>query len=154
MATASDEIYSLLIPLDQERLIVPRSSVAEVIRYVEPQEGNKASWMCGFVGWTSVRIPVVSLERMCGMTPPVPAGRTRIVVIHPVSGGDLGPYGILAEGFPQMVRVSREVLELDPAYKAQEDVPLICRVSMLHEQALIPDLEAIEKRLVDLLAAA
>jgi len=151
---ASDEIYSLLIPLDQERLVVPRSSVAEVIRYAEPQDGNEDSWMRGFVSWSSVRIPVVSLERMCGMTPPVPAGRTRIVVVHPVSGSETSPYGILAEGFPQMVRVSREVLETDPAYKPPADAPLICKVSMLHEQALIPDLELVEQRLADLLAAA
>ena len=32
------ELYSLLIPLADERLIVPRASVAEVISYQAPEE--------------------------------------------------------------------------------------------------------------------
>ena len=147
MAAASDEIYSLLIPLDRDRLVVPRSSVAEVIRYSEPRDGSIESWMRGYVTWNSLNIPVVSIEQLCGMDVPAPAGRTRIVVIHPVSGGDMQPYGLLAEGFPQMVRVSREVLEVEQAYNPPADSPIICKVRMLHEQALIPDLEAIEQQL-------
>jgi hypothetical protein len=46
-----------------------------------------------------------------------------------------------------MVRVSSEALETDSSYKAQEDIPIICRVQLLHERALIPDLEAIEQQL-------
>ena len=147
MAVTTDEIYSLLIPLQRERLLVPRASVAEVIRYSEPTEGDSDRWLRGFVGWNSVNIPVVSVEQLSGMKPPVPGSRTRIVVIHPVSGDELSPYGLLAEGFPQMVRVSRDVLEADPAYKPPADAPLICRVQIMQEQALIPDLEAIERQL-------
>lgn len=153
MAVAAEEIYSLLIPLELERLVVPRSSVAEVIRYAEPSEGEGDHWLRGFVTWNNLKIPVVSVEMLSGMNVPVPAGRTRIVVIHPVSGGDLGPYGILAEGFPQMVRISREVLELDKTYTPPADAPLISRVSLLHEQALIPDLDMIEQQLLEALPA-
>ena len=147
MTATTDELYSLLIPLERERLVLPRASVAEVIRYTAPADGDDDRWLRGFISWNSVNIPVVSVEQLCGMKPPVPGGRTRIVVIHPVSGGEMSPYGLLAEGFPHMVRVSREVLDLDPSYRVAEDVPLLCRVQLLHEQALIPDLEAIEQQL-------
>jgi chemotaxis signal transduction protein len=128
--------------------------VAEVIRYSTPSDGDEDRWLRGFVSWNSVNIPVVSIEQLCNMKPPVPGSRTRIIVIHPVSGGDLSPYGILAEGFPQMVRVSRESLKMDSSYKAPEDAPLICRVQLLHERALIPDLEAIEQQLRSALVEA
>ena len=126
---------------------MPRASVAEVIRYSEPADGDPDRWLRGFVSWNSLSIPVVSIEQLCGMKPPAPGGRTRIVVIHPVSGGEATPYGLLAEGFPQMVRVSRDVLETDASYRPPEEAPLIARVQLMHEQAIIPDLEAIEQQL-------
>jgi len=55
--------------------------------------------------------------------------------------------GVLAEGFPQMVKVNREVVVLDSAYQIPPNAPILCRISMLKEQALIPDLEAIEQRI-------
>ena len=154
MAIASEDIYSLLIPLENERLVVPRSCVAEVIRYSEPSGNDADSWLCGSVAWNNLDIPVVSFERMCDMSPPTPAGRTRIVVFHPVSGHDNIPYGLLAEGFPQMVRVSSEVLKVDQGYKPPPESPIICRVHLLQEQALIPDLELIEQRLSVALAVS
>jgi chemotaxis signal transduction protein len=147
MAAVSNEIYCLLIPLQKYRLLVPRSSVAEVIRYTAPKDGEDGSWVRGTVVWNSINIPVISVEDLCGMEVPEPAGRTRIAVLHPVGGNEIPPYGILAEGFPQMVRISREVLELDQSYSSPEDIPLICRVGLLQEQAFIPDLEWIEEQL-------
>jgi chemosensory pili system protein ChpC len=146
MAANQEDIYSLLIPLKEARLVVPRSNVAEVVRYSVQSTGDQDSWICGSVRWNSHDVPVVSLEKMCGMSVPTPAGRTRICVFHPVTPG-MSPYGILSEGFPQMMRISREVLELDRDYTAPADSPILCRVNMLQEQALIPDLEAIEAQL-------
>jgi chemosensory pili system protein ChpC len=154
MTIASEDIYSLLIPLEEDRLVVPRSCVAEVIRYSAPVGNDADSWLCGSVTWNNLDIPVVSFERMCDMSPPTPAGRTRIVVFHPVSGRDDIPYGLLAEGFPQMVRVSSEVLKVDQGYKPPSESPIICRVHLLQEQALIPDLELIEQRLSAALAVS
>lgn len=146
----SEDIYCLLIPLENERLVVPRSSVAEVIRYADPLgEGQGDSWFRGKVSWNNQEIPLVSIERMAGMSPPEPAGKTRIVVFQPVTGGT-GPYGLLAEGFPQMLRLNREVMENDESYNPPADSAVICRVQMLQEQALIPDLEQIEQSLAEL----
>jgi hypothetical protein len=52
-----------------------------------------------------------------------------------------------------MVKVNREVVVLDNAYKPPASAPILCRISMLKEQALIPDLEAIEQRIAAELAA-
>ena len=126
MAVAAEEIYSLLVPLELERLLVPRSCVAEVIRYAEPTPDEGAdsdSWLKGFVTWNNLRVPIVSIETLCGMPVPVPGGRSRIVVVHPVNGTDVGPYGILAEGFPQMVRISREIVKKSLAI-APRSIPM------------------------------
>lgn len=149
MAIIADELYSLLIPLESDRLVVPRSCVAEVVRYSAPSsEHEHENWMRGMVKWNNQQIPVISFEALCGSSEPEPGRRTRVVVFNPLGGSDGCPnYGILAEGFPQMVKVNREVVVLDDGYKTPAHAPIICRINMLKERALIPDLEAIEAQI-------
>ena len=78
-------------------------------------------------------------------------GRKRIVVLHAI--GDLlkgGYYGILTQGFPQLVRVNPDVLAEDRERGWAEDQPVLCRARMIHEYPLIPDLEELERRVAGL----
>ena len=52
------ELYSLLIPLIDERLILPRASVAEVIGYQSLEEmAGAPAWYLGTVGWNGRSVP-------------------------------------------------------------------------------------------------
>lgn len=143
---AIDEIYCQLIPLRDLRLIVPRTCVAEVVRYVAPERPPAApGWFRGFVPWTTLRVPVVSFEELCGRQAGEPGGRTRIAIFNALSGRlDTGYYGVLTEGFPQLVRVNREVMRLDERQAWPADGPVVCQIRMINEYPLIPDLERIE----------
>ncbi len=146
MNTAADEVYSLLIPLTGDRLIVPRACVAEVVRFGAPKrsEGSQP-WHLGAVNWNGRDLPVVSYEGLIGKDVPVPTGRTRIVVFV-ASTGELktGFFGITTQGFPQLVRVNRDVLKLEATEGWPEGAPALCRVKMINEFPLIPDLERLE----------
>ena len=144
-----DEIYCQLIPLRQLRLIVPRTCVAEVIRYAAPQRFDGApAWFRGRVPWTTLKVPVISFEELCGREAGEPGGRTRIAIFNAVSGKlDTGYYGVLTEGFPQLVRVNREVLKLDERQSWPADGPVVCQIRMINEYPLIPDLEHLEELL-------
>jgi chemosensory pili system protein ChpC len=146
---AIEEIYCQLIPLRQIRLIVPRTCVTEVIRYVPPARPSaSSSWFRGFVPWTTLRIPVLSFEELCGRDAGEPGGRTRIAIFNAVSGRlDTGYYGILTEGFPQLVRVNREVMKLDERQAWPAEGPVVCQIRMINEYPLIPDLERLEELL-------
>ncbi|MGB5492249.1 MAG: chemotaxis protein CheW [Woeseiaceae bacterium] len=144
--SAADELYSLLVPLSGDRLIVPRACVAEVVRYTEPQAGAAAHpWMLGDVNWKGRPLPVVSFEGALGNEMPVATGRTRIVVFY-ASTGQLknGFFGILTQGFPQLVRVNKDVLKLEAKDGWPSDAPVLCRVRMINEYPLIPDLDRLE----------
>ena len=67
MSAAADELYSLLIPLTDERLIVPRACVAEVIRFSKPErrEGS-GDWMLGTVTWNGRDLPIIAFEGVTG----------------------------------------------------------------------------------------
>lgn len=146
MSAEDEELYSLLVPLADERLIVPRACVAEVVRYTPPvqKEGGK-DWMLGTIGWNGRDLPVVAFEGAIGSKMPAPTGRTRVVVFYSTTGDiRTGFFGILTQGFPQLVRVNEEVLKLDESAGWPEDAPVLCRVKMINEFPLIPNLEALE----------
>jgi chemosensory pili system protein ChpC len=142
----TDELYSLLVPLTEDRLIVPRACVAEVVRFSQPDHEEGAhQWMLGTINWNGRQLPVVSFEGLLGKDVPAPTGRTRIVVFY-AGGGELrtGFFGVLTQGFPQLVRVNRDVLSLHTTEGWPDGAPVLCRVKMINEFPLIPDLESLE----------
>ena len=149
MSAAAEELYSLLVPLSEDRLIVPRACVAEVVRFskAEQQEGAH-DWMLGTINWNGRQLPVVSFEGAIGKEVPVATGRTRVVVFYAGTGQlKTGYFGVLTQGFPQLVRVNRDVLKLEAKDGWPEDAPILCRVRMINEFPMIPDLEKLEAML-------
>ena len=151
MSAAAEELYSLLVPLADDRLIIPRACVAEVVRYSKPdQEPGSQKWMLGNINWNGRELPVVAFEGTIGKDIPAVTGRTRIVVFYGSSGQlKSGFFGILTQGFPQLVRVNREVLKLDSTEGWADGAPVLCRVKMINEYPLVPHLEHLESMLAN-----
>lgn len=149
MNAAAEELYSLLVPLSEDRLIVPRACVAEVVRFsqAEKREGSH-DWMMGTINWNGRSLPVISFEGAVGKEVPVVTGRTRVVVFYANTGKlKIGYFGVLTQGFPQLVRVNRDVLKLESKDGWPEGAPVHCRVRMINEFPMIPNLEQIEAML-------
>lgn len=145
--SADEELYSLLVPLVDERLIVPRACVAEVVRYTPPvaKDGHK-NWMLGTINWNGRELPVVAFEGAIGKDVPAPTGRTRVVVFNSSTGSvRSGFFGVLTQGFPQLVRVNQEVLQLEATEGWPSEAPILCRVKMINEFPLVPHLEKLEE---------
>jgi len=152
----SNELYSLLVPLAEERLIVPRACVAEVITWQapEPMEGTPP-WYLGTITWSGRPVPVISFEATCGHALPAPGGRTRIVILVAISSKLTGGYfGVITQGFPQLVRVNSDILKPDATRIFPERMPVLCQVSMLNESPLIPDFERLEQMISEETRAA
>ena len=140
------EVYSLLVPLAEARVIVPRACVAEVIGYQPPtQLEGVPHWYLGVVNWNARTVPLVSFEGTCGLPVPPPSSRSRIVVFHALLGRlEAGYVAIVSQGFPQLVRVGNDVVRPDNSRSFPERVPVLCQVRMLNETPWIPDLERLE----------
>jgi chemosensory pili system protein ChpC len=148
VSAETGELYSLLVPLSEERLIVPRACVAEVVRFTQPEHAaGSPDWMVGTVNWSGRVLPVVSFEAAIGKELPATTGRTRIVVFYSSTGQVRnGYFGILTQGFPQLVRVNRAVLKLETAAGGwPQGAPVLCRVKMINEYPLIPHLDRLEQ---------
>ena len=60
---ADHEIYCLLVPLADDRLLLPRSCVTEVINYQAPTPMDGAPpWYLGTIAWGGRRVPLVVNE--------------------------------------------------------------------------------------------
>ncbi len=151
MAERVTEIYSLLVPLVEGRLIVPRACVAEVVGYQPPSEmAGAPPWYLGSVSWNNRIIPLVSFEGACGQGIAPASGRSRIVVFHCLGTSiDGGYFGIVSQGFPQLVRVSSDVVRPDNTRVFPERHPIICQVRMINEVPLVPDLERLEDMIAE-----
>ena len=156
MADDQDLLHSLLIPLVGRRLIVPRACVAEVsglgrfkLREQEPD------WLLGDVAWSDRVVPLVSFEAACGDPVPEIGGRSRAVILRSLTGKlGRGGLALLCQGLPQLVRLGEEVLELDANGTDFEGTPVLCRVKVVNETPVIPDLELLEGWVAEVLTGA
>jgi chemosensory pili system protein ChpC len=156
MNAVGEEIYCLLVPLADDRLLVPRSCVTEVINYQAPTPMEGAPpWYLGTIAWGGRRVPLLSFEAACGRNPPRASGRTRIVVLQAITGdASLGHFAVLTQGFPQLVRLSPDVVHADDSRTFGERSPVICQVRMVNEYPLVPDFERIERMIAEETRAA
>lgn len=153
MPQAFEEVYSLLIPVAGGKLILPRLCVAEVMGYTRPQPVEDApAWLLGLVHWEDQELPLVSFEGLCDRRIPERANRTRVAVVYGISAHMEPPaFALMTQGYPYLVRVNASVLSQDTEEPFSAEVPVLSRVHMANERPIIPDLEAIEDRLLEAL---
>ncbi len=60
----------------------------------------------------------------------------------------------MSQGFPQLVRVSSDVVRPDNSKVFAERAPVICQVRMLNEAPLVPDIERLEQMIAEETRAA
>jgi chemosensory pili system protein ChpC len=154
MTDEQNLLHSLLVPLVGRRLIVPRACVAEVIGLAQFRlREQEPAWLLGDVAWSDHFVPLVSFEATCGDPVPDIGGRSRAVILRSLTGRlGRGGLALLCQGLPQLVRVSEDVLQVEPNSGELGDAPVLCRVRVVNETPLVPDLEKLEGWVAELLA--
>ena len=154
MSQEQKELYALLIPLKGDRLLVPRMCVAEVIAFadaVRDRRDEHPDWFLGMIEWNGQRVPVVSFDDPQLEERRSKRSRARVVVFHAITQELRGGYyGVLTQGFPQLVRVNPDVLGVDAEQPLPPRQPVLCRARMIHEYPLIPDVERIERMIAEI----
>ncbi|MFV2055947.1 MAG: chemotaxis protein CheW [Thiohalomonadales bacterium] len=140
-------VRSQLIPLDNMRLILPNTSVAEVINYEIPAKIDEPpTWFMGLLWWRGLDIPLLKFETLaCGKS--VNAGRrSRIIVINAIStSAKKSFYGILTQGIPRLMSLNAEIIIDSPEQKLES---FVLRNTLIDgNTAIIPDQEAMEAEL-------
>ena len=152
----SQDIRGVMIGVTGARVLLPNATVAEVITYSPPEPVDGApDWMLGRIRWRGWRLPVISYARMIGSAQDEGEFGAKVVVLKALGGNPRHSYfALLTQGFPRLVTVSQDALTQEEAGQAIEGV--LMHVRLRDEDAVIPDLAAIEARLaeIDALRAA
>jgi chemosensory pili system protein ChpC len=143
------EVSSLLIPLVGRHLLVPAVTVAEMVPYRNPERNPQApDWYLGDITWREERVPLISLEVLCGEAMPSYDSRCRIAVLNNAGVDDsLSFLGLATQGIPRLSRVKAdEVHQLENAQLKRFD---LMHVSHAGEDLAIPDIAALEQAFID-----
>ncbi len=150
MAEARSSVRSQIIPISGGHLVLPNTAVAEVIVYSEPAPvADGPEWLLGLLNWRERDVPLLSFEALSGQPKPAAPLRAKIVVLNALGGNpDLNFFAVLVHGIPQLANIDeRRITAID--YTPDADSVIASRVVVDGETAVIPDLDAIEQRLLD-----
>lgn len=147
-------VHCLMIPLRNDILLLPNAAVAEVTAYHPPLAvADAPGWFLGRHDWRDYQIPVIAFEKLNddpGLE--VPVTRTsRIAVLNTLNGNTRLPYiGLLTQGIPRLQVVQHKALEANPATEDKRKTYVSAFVMINGESVTIPDLDKLEKVLLEL----
>jgi chemosensory pili system protein ChpC len=148
-----DDVRGVLIQIVGSQLLLPNASTVEVLSYAEPDPmENAPDWMLGHIRWRGWRVPMLSYSRLAGMGSESGTVGTKVVVLKALGGDAKLPYfAIVAQGFPRLVTIGRESLMVDTQHHEQLPESIRTRVVFNDDIALVPDLDAIERAILQVL---
>ncbi|HEY9512282.1 MAG TPA: chemotaxis protein CheW [Rhodanobacter sp.] len=149
------EIRCVLVPVGNVRLLLPNSTIAEVITQtrVEPML-NAPPWLLGRIAWRGWRVPLVSFTQLAGLPEADAELSVRVAVLKTLGGDPRLPFvAVVTQGFPRLTVLNAELII--PTHDGKP-LPSGVRAQVLvrDDVAVIPDIEWIEAAVLELLAAA
>lgn len=145
------EVASLLIPLNGQSMLLPNVTVAEIVPASQVQRVQDApSWYLGNCLWRELTVPLLSLEALNGDAAPEINARSRFAVLNTTGVHEHLPFiALLTQGLPRLARVSEdEISEREDCIRRRYD---LMQVSWAGEQAVIPNINAIENTFLEYL---
>ena len=103
MSNKPTSVRCMLLPLISLNLLIPNSAVAEIIGYSSPRQlSDTSEWFPGVVLWRGVYVPVVEVEKLCGLGAAQVGPRTRIAIIYnPEKDPEIPYLGIHMQDIPR-----------------------------------------------------
>jgi chemosensory pili system protein ChpC len=146
MKDLPDQVRSLWIPLREVNMLLPHAAVAEVGYYRVPEVlPDTPDWLLGTIDWRGQVIPMISLELLCGDELPANPVYSRLIVINSVrTDSPVRHYAIVAAALPRSVPFDNTIVD---DFESCDLPALQCRVYVGHEQAVIPDLDYLQRML-------
>lgn len=145
------EVASLLIPLHDRQLLVPNVTVAEIVPVTQVTSIDDApAWYLGNCLWREQTIPLLSYEALNGEAKPGYNSRSRFAVFNTTGLHDALPFiAIVTQGLPRLARVNEEEIS---EREDMDNKPFeLMHVSWAGEEAVIPDVAAMERHFLDYL---
>ena len=113
MSNKPTSVRCMLLPLTSLNLLIPNSAVAEIIGYSPPRQlSDTSEWFPGVVLWRGVYVPVVEVEKLCGLGAAQVGPRTRIAIIYnPEKDPEIPYLGIHMQDIPRAYLAEADSVE-------------------------------------------
>ena len=155
MSDSTNIIRGVLIQVAEARLLLPNATIAEVLSYADPEPvADAPDWLLGRMRWRGWQLPLVSFSRFSGIAEDRGGLGSKVIVLKALGGDAKHPFfALLTQGFPRLVTVTEGSLVSD---SDDAGVPegVLARVRRNEDDALLPDLAAIEEKIAEALAIA
>lgn len=137
-------IHCMLIPLQQHYLLLPNSSIAEVVPKTGYTAASSASgYHLGHVGWRDRQLAVIDLETMLVGQGAAQRPAAKFCIVNGINPhADLDYYAIPCTGSPQLITLNQTALRR--THDEDTSPFLYCRIKIGSKAALIPDLDRVE----------
>lgn len=148
---AIEQLYAVLMALNQDSLLLPNAAVVEVVSRdrVEAAAAGSPAWLIGWTPYNGRRLAVVSFETLNGAALPAENRRGRIVIVNSLGTHlDGGQFALLVQGYPHLVTLNRTAVQPASLRETDRADLVLSRVRIASHEAAIPDLSAIEADLV------
>lgn len=143
------EVRGVLLPLQAGQLLLPNTSISEVVGYRQPDSHpqNAPEWLLGNMSWRQFQVPLINFDLLLDKRQREIGQRARIAICNSISGLVQRPYiAILLRTIPRLAKVTEATIA--PVDETGEPLPMIARhVSINGQEAWIPDLDALETEL-------
>ena len=141
-AGKSPVVHCMFAPTDGETLLLPTSTVAEVIDYQQPVPvEDTPPWLLGQVEWSNRQVPVFSFTALInGPDVRESSHRSKILILKSLADSSRVPYiGVLLSGLPRMTPIEeQDFVETGDEKRA---LGVFSRILCDEEESIIPDLD-------------
>lgn len=155
MSMSGQDIRGVMIQVAGARLLLPNATIAEVLSFADPEPiANAPDWLLGRIRWRGWQVPLVAFARLTGIADEKGGLGSKVIVLKALGDDAKTPYfALLTQGFPRLVTVSRDTLI---ASGAGDALPIGVRAHVVlnENEALLPDLDGMQRLIDDALAAA
>ena len=140
-AKKAPELRCFLIPVANSYLLLPNTTVAEVLEFEKPAALDKTpDWVLGHIVWEGWQVPVVDYAELIDMDGNKPKASDRIIIVKSLMEGQRIPYiGIRASGLPTLTTLNEAGIKEQPV--KNRVLGLHSQVSVGKKTAIIPDLD-------------
>lgn len=135
----------ILLPLQNQTLVVPYSAIAEIIPFEAPtREEDAPNWFLGKLTWRETDIPVINLETLQDPTQEfIQNQHLHIAILNRVKDNLPDFIGIILQNLPTMTRLKRSDVTL---VQENPSPSILMEVKVRETPAFIPNLAWIEEQ--------
>ncbi|MEE4243868.1 MAG: chemotaxis protein CheW [Kangiellaceae bacterium] len=148
------EVYSLMIPIIEQSILLPNATVEEIVPFRDVTLTDTGpNWYVGDLHWQGSLVPLVSLDVMNGGEDPQANKQARVAVVTTLNNSEQVPYvAFIVQGIPRLTHVTEPSISLDDD---GEEMGLAdkAKVKIGSIRAMIPDIDKIESMVADIKAA-